>query len=160
MINDDTNEELKCVICGSVEIYECGHMVACFDNTYCEVESGALYGRDDDFRSEIQNAFLGFLKSKSEIKWANFDLQELWRQAQADLCEQGDDFILEGTNLSGFFVYLFKSSGAIDPGSAAHYGALPGTSYDYSFLYAKSPNAVIKKAMKKLKTILSAPDKL
>ena len=42
MSDGDTGEELKCVICGSVEWYECGHLVACYDHTYCEVDGGAL----------------------------------------------------------------------------------------------------------------------
>ena len=77
---EDTDEEPKCVICGSSD--DCGHMVACIDHTYLDCDGGALYERTWDFRSEIETAFLDALKSGQEKNWQNSDLEQMWDWAR------------------------------------------------------------------------------
>ena len=48
-INEDTGEEISCNICGATEYWDCGHLVASLDRSFCECQGGELYDRIPSF---------------------------------------------------------------------------------------------------------------
>jgi hypothetical protein len=57
MHNEDTDQEPTCSICGTSEYLDCGHLVANIDKTFRECLDGAMYDRDWEFRSLIEDTF-------------------------------------------------------------------------------------------------------
>ena len=152
MIDENTGEEPKCVICGSID--ECSHLLASIDHTFLECDSGALYDQDIEFRLEIEAVFLKNLMSGTKTKWENNELEELWGQAQTDFNNEGKDLMLDGYIFYRFLCGLLENAGAINhPGSIAVYGG-PGMSSAITLLYAEQPDRIIAKAMKNLKSTL------
>jgi hypothetical protein len=152
MYDENTREEPRCVICGSVE--DCGHLVACIDHTWILCDSGALYERDWEFRSEIETAFLKLLETGKKTTWQHSEVEELWSQARADYDAATEDLMLDGYVFFRLMVELLRGAGAIDyPGPVVDDGP-PGFSCSYSLLYADTPNVVVDKALKNLRSIL------
>ncbi len=153
MIDEDTGEEPKCVLCGPVE--HCRHLVACIDHTFSECNNGALYERDWEFRSEIETEFLKLLKTGSKTTWQHSEVEELWSQAQADYDVATEDLMLDSDVFFRLMAELLIGAGAINyPGPVVHYAAFPGGSSSYSLLYADAPKVVVDKALKNLRSIL------
>ena len=66
MFVEDSGEDPKCLICGSLE--ECEHLVANIDHTFLENWGGAFEDRESEFRSEIEVVFLKLLKTGTLLK--------------------------------------------------------------------------------------------
>jgi len=153
MIDEDTGEEPRCVICNSSEA--CEHFLACIDRTFGEIEGGALYDSSDAFRSAIENAFLKVLKSGVERKWKDYKIKEMWDEVRAEYTAEDEFVMLDDNAFCALLLELLRDSGAINySGQAASYGG-PGMSSAYSLLYADKPDDVITKALEKLKTMLA-----
>tara|TARA_Y100001968_G_scaffold245982_1_gene230157 strand:+ start:1101 stop:1580 length:480 start_codon:yes stop_codon:yes gene_type:complete len=153
VVNEDTGEEAKCVICGSVEI--CEHCVACIDRTFLECEGGEMFDRHYEFSSAIEDAFKTALKSELEINWENGFLQELWneRREYNDPETEEIEIELDGHVFWRLVVELLEKAGAINPeGFVCHGG--PGMTSSYSLLYAEKPGTIVDKALANLKTAL------
>lgn len=152
MIVEDTDEEPRCVICGSDE--ECAHLVANIDRTFLECYCGVFLDWEHTFRSEIQEVFLKLLRSGKEKKWRHDDLEQMWGQASNNYPAEGDDLMLDGYAFYRFVVELLEGAGAIDhPGSVVDDGG-PGMTSSVSLLYSKRPKTVVKLAFKNLRILL------
>jgi hypothetical protein len=155
MHDEDTGEEPRCVICGSLD--DCEHLVACIDRTFGECEGGALYYRDGEFWSKIEMAFIVALKSGIEKKWHRGELEELWDYARNENDVEEKYVGLDKFAFIRLLVELLEDAGAIRrPGAWVTDGG-PGMSSSYSLLYAEKPNAVIGEALKGLRAILIEP---
>jgi hypothetical protein len=153
MYVEDTDEEPKCLICGSME--ECGHLVAVIDRSFLECRCGEFSDREHSFRSEIEEVFLDALKSKKSRKWSHEDIEQMWCQACEDYATEGEDFMLDGYAFYRFIVELLEDAGAIDhPGQVVDGGG-PGMTSSVSLLYADRPNVVVDEALKNLKSMLN-----
>ena len=153
MLVEDTGEEPKCLICGSLE--ECEHLVASIDHTFSEIYGSALEDRDSDFRSEIEGVFLKQLKTGTKMQWQNADIEQMWQQACEDYTAETEDLMLDGYAFYRFLAELLVGAGADKhPGSVIDPGG-PGMTSSVSLLYAENPSAVVDKALKTLQAMLS-----
>jgi len=154
MYVEDADGGPKCVICGSEE--ECKHLVANIDRTYLECYCGAFCETEYKFRDEIEDTFLKLLKSGKSKKWKHDDITQMWDQAGKDFTTEGEDFMLDGYAFYRFAVELLEDAGAIDhPGHVVDDCGIPGMTSSVSLLYADKPKAVVGKALKNLKSMLT-----
>lgn len=150
---EDSDEEVRCVICGSDE--PCRHIVADIDRTYCEVHHGALYERDDEFRSKIEDDFLRHIKAGTSPTWRREHLNELWKTGKDEYDAEWEHVPLDGLVFYPFVIELLEEAGAIDfPGSIVDPGG-PGMTSAVSLLYAEEPTEVVNLALEKLGTALT-----
>lgn len=152
MYVEETDEEPKCVICGSED--ECKHLVANIDHTFLECYCGAFYEQEHDFRNEIESTFLVLLKSGKSRKWKHDDITQMWDEACKDFNTEGEDFMLDGYAFYRFAVELLEGAGAIDHPGQVIDGGGPGMTSSVSLLYSKRPKAVVKLAFKSLRILL------
>lgn len=94
MIDENTGEEPKCLICGSPE--DCSHLVADIDRTFGECNGGALFDMEQKFRLEIATKFLKLLEVEANPEWQNHEIEELWQKAQAEYDPDDEYVMLDG----------------------------------------------------------------
>ena len=153
MIDENTGEEPRCLLCGSSD--GCEHIVADIDLTFNDCCSGALYNRLFEFRSLIHDRFLAILKERNPPAWQNDNLAELWRRAKEDYDGNDDAFQLDGYLFYSILIGLLIGAGAIEhPGSIVDYGG-PGMTSSVSLLFADEPEIVVDQALEKLKQIFA-----
>jgi hypothetical protein len=153
MYVEDSDEQPKCVICGSED--ECTHLVADIDRTFLECWGGAFNERETEFREAIETAFLKLLNSKNSRKWSHDDIEQMWRQACEDYITEGGDFTLDGYAFYRLVVELLVSAGAVDPPGQVIDDGGPGMTSSVSLLYADKPDNVTDKALNSLKALLN-----
>ena len=146
-INEDTGEEVACPICGALEYWDCGHLVASLDRSFCECQGGELYDRMSEFSSILESAFLPHLKQGSAPDIKGLDLEELWKVARQNFDPNYDDVDLDGFIFQRVVIELLREAGAYYlPGSLMDPGG-PGMTSSISVLFAEEPARVIEKAI-------------
>ncbi len=150
-INEDTGEDVVCPVCDATEFWDCGHLVASFDLSFCECQGGLFYEHMHQFSSLIEGAFLIHLQNGSEPSF-NYDaLPELWDEAKNTFEPGDEDYVdLDGDILQRFLIELLEEAGAFEaPGSLMDPGG-PGMTSSMSLLFSESPSEAIRKALHKL----------
>lgn len=153
-IDEDTGESVVCPLCNATEYWNCGHLVASLDRSFCECDGGAIYSRQQELSAIIEGAFLSHMKNGSEPS-LNFDaFPELWQEAKSNY-EPADGYVfLDGCILQRILIELLEEEGAYEaPGSLVATGG-PGMSSSMSLLFAENPSEVIEQALQRLSTEL------
>jgi hypothetical protein len=125
-----------------------------------QCEGGALFGRHNEFATEIESAFLKVLRSGAEAKWQDppveyFIIEELWNAAHAEYDGENSFVRLNKSIFWSFMIQLLEETGAESyPGRVEFQGG-PGMSSEISILYADEPDAVIDEALRSLRSLLS-----
>lgn len=101
IVDEDTGEDIICPICDMPDYWECGHLVASFDKTFCECQGGEIYGRFKEFTSIVENVFLSHLKNSSELKVEGLAIGELWASAEASFDPTTSTYTWMGTSSRG-----------------------------------------------------------
>jgi hypothetical protein len=145
-INEDTGEDVVCPICGVPEYWECGHLVASIDRTFCECQAGALFDQAGKFSSLIESTFIRFLKADEEPVFKNWALEELWEAARDNFVREEDYIEVDKCLLLNFFTEILEDAGAYDlPGSLMDPGG-PGMTSSISILFDEKPVDVVEEA--------------
>ena len=150
-INDDTGEDVVCPVCEASELWDCGHLVASFDRSFCECQGGLFYEHMHQFCSLIEGAFLVHLRNGSEPS-LNYDaLPELWDEAKNNFEPGDEDYVdLDGDILQRFLIELLEEAGAFEAAGSLMDPGGPGMTSSMSLLFSDNPTEVIRKALQKL----------
>ncbi len=155
-IDEDTGEEVVCPICGAAEYWDCGHLVAEFDRTFCECLGGKIHNREGEFSSTIEAVFLSHLQNGSEPDFKYQELSELWEEAKKTH-EPGEDYAdLDGYILQRLMIELLEEAGAIEPPGYLMDPGGPGMTSSMSLLFAENPSLVVEQAHKRISYELKA----
>lgn len=154
--NEDTGEEVVCLICQASEFWECGHLVGSFDLSFGECAGGEIYERFQEFIVLVEDNFRRHLIAGSDPKLNSHWLMDLWSEAFNNFDPDEIDYVhIDHDIFIGFVVELLEEAGAIiDPGPTIDPGG-PGMTSAMSLLFSKTPADVIDKAIEMLSKILS-----
>jgi len=145
--DEDTGEEPRCHICDSTE--NCSHIVAIIAITFGRCRGGALYGRDKEFFSLIEDVFEKHFRAGSEPDFGDLALNELWRETE--FIEDGENILVDLISGGWFFlISLLEEEGAIQPVTTIIDSGPPGYSSAMAYLYDDDPSATVDAAKKTL----------
>jgi hypothetical protein len=147
-IDEDTGENVVCPICDAQEYWECGHLVAKFDRTFCECQGGVFYGQMGKFSSLIEGVFLRFLKADDEPVFKSGILEELWDAARLSYVPEEGYVGLDSDILLTFLIELLEDEGAFSPSGSLMDPGGPGMTSSISILFDDKPTDVIESAFK------------
>lgn len=149
-IIEETGQQPTCPVCQSSDYWDCGHLVASFDRSFCECQGGELYKRMPEFSNLVENAFLSHLTKKAVPSVGEWELDELWKTAHESF-ESDEEYIeLDGDIFQRVLIQLLEDSGAFElPERLMDLGG-PGMTSSMSLLFAEEPAKVIELAVKKL----------
>lgn len=145
-IDEDTGERVVCPICDNPEYWECGHLVANFDLTFCECNGGEIYDLMRNFRNLIEGAVLRHLQEGSEPSHWGEGSDELWEYAKENYSD-GEDWVeINDAAVQRLIIDRLTEAGAFElPGSLADLGG-PGMSSSVALLFGESPKQVVQQA--------------
>ncbi|MDC1213879.1 hypothetical protein N8000_05330 [Rhodospirillales bacterium] len=154
MFNEDTGEDVVCLVCGADD--DCGHIVADIDRTFSRCSGGEFLERDREFRELIKTAFMERAANKEHTAWSEYYLEELWQKSEV---VDGMERHLIELHDNAFFDLLdelFLAEGAEKPdGSVIDEGG-PGFTSAVSIYYGEEPKEIIDGAFDVLKKMLNA----
>ena len=158
-INEDTGEDVTCPLCQSPEYWECGHLVASLDRTFCECDGGELFDREHEFREVVEMAFRAHFKAGStSSNLPSGALRELWETLSPQSFEEaveGDGLELDGFVFQRVLIEALEDAGVIEPKGQLCDPGGPGMTSSVSLLFAKRPQDCIKKALALLRLQLA-----
>lgn len=160
MIEDeDTGEAAKCVICGSEEYWECGHLVAEFDLSFNQCNGGSFCNRAEEFAELIESAFIEFIKKGIEPNFGKSnDAQqwcELWKHAKKDFDDVEDYIYIDGDISAQIFIEMLENCGASSLGGMLLEDGGPGMTSVVKLLFEDEPESAVNLALAELTDILS-----
>ncbi|WBQ13034.1 hypothetical protein L2D00_14460 [Hyphomonadaceae bacterium BL14] len=154
-IYEDSREKVTCLICDADDYWNCGHLVASFDQSFCDCYGGEAHDHLSDFSSTIEEAFLTHLRNGGEPSFNNATIDALWEGARRN-SEPDEDFVdLDGYIFQRLLIELLEGAGAQQPpGSLIDPGG-PGMTSSMSLLFAEEPPKVVAVALQGLSDELS-----
>ena len=154
-IREDTGEDVLCPICATSEYWECGHLVAGFDKTFCECFGGEIFDRQHEFKVLVEEAFLPHLRAGTSPALSASGLKELWQTAELQSFEDEPCVALDGYVFQQVLIETLRASGAIKPeGSLIDPGG-PGMTSAVSLLFSEDPQDCLETAMASLRVHLA-----
>lgn len=111
MIYENGKIEVTCNICGREDYWDCGHLVAALDMTYCEVVGGDLYTQMNRFLTEIEKHFSNHLKQKTKPK-NNYTATRLFENSLEESEDAESGFSISVYGLMDFIDELLLEAGA------------------------------------------------
>ena len=146
-IHEDTGEEVVCPICDATEYWECGHLVASLDRSFCDCYGGALYDHYGDFSSMIEEALLPQMSEKSSPRFENADLEQIWEHANETFNPEDDYIDLDRYALQRLLISLLEETGACEPPGSLIVPGGPGMTSSMVLLFADEPENVVKETL-------------
>lgn len=138
-INEDTGEDVTCPLCKAPEYWECGHLVAGLDRSFCECFGGALFDREPEFRETVEEFFRAHLKAGTSPSIPSGELSELWETVSLQAFEEGESLDLDGFVFQRVLIEVLEDAGGFElEGSLIDSGG-PGMTSSVSLLFAERP---------------------
>jgi len=149
-INADTGEDVVCPICNAAEYWDCGHLVASLDRSFGECQGGALFDRQTECSSLVEDAFLPHLQKGTEPSLGYSSLVELWEAAKGDFTSGDEDVCLDGDIWQRVLIEYLEDAGAVDLPEPLMDPGAPGMTSSMSLLFAETPPEVVETAYQQL----------
>lgn len=154
MWNEDTGEEVKCIICGKG--YECEHLLALFDQTFGDCKQGYACDHLNEFEGVITSQFI---KALSEGKgndhdWGDDGINEIWSDSILNCDLENSDLDFERGLLFRLIIEMFEQCGGNEYPGLIDDGGGPGNSSSVKLFFADNPKEVLEGAHGALKSKL------
>lgn len=141
--DEATGSDAACLICGSVEWWDCGHLLASIDGDYAECSGGVLYG-DDRFQELFANFFVGQLARDPKVTFANPIIEEMWQDWKMQGLDPPEERSCDPYILVRLLTEAFEKNGADWDRYVIEGG--PGMTQQFANFCAEKPAAVLEKA--------------
>ncbi|MFM9816921.1 UNVERIFIED_CONTAM: hypothetical protein K0B97_03125 [Spiribacter pallidus] len=149
MINENTGEDPKCPICNASEFWECGHLIADIDVTFCEMHSGILKSRARAFQDIMERRLTLELEGAQAIDFSDEQLDQHWRDA-VELNIGNEDFpIISGGFFYSWLIIRLEDAGAIDADGPVIDEGGPGFSSELRLLFSDDPEELVEAVLQK-----------
>jgi hypothetical protein len=145
-INEDTGEDVVCPVCKALEYWECGHLVAGFDRSFCECFGGEFFDQQHTFRGIIEKSFLSHHTAGSSPSFSSRDLKALWETARLNASDGEVEIALDSFVFQRVLIEALSEAGAIEPEGSLIMPGGPGMTSSVSLLFSESPQACIETA--------------
>ena len=151
MMDEDAIEGAICPICGAVEFWECGHLIADIDITFCEVNSGELLSDQHKFAHLMEDRLRRDLRSYQSMTFLDERLDQHWKDAVRKIKRDSDYIEVSDKFFCSWLIFRLLEAGAIDAnGPVVNFGP-PGFSSEMRRLFSDNPERIIGVVLQRAK---------
>lgn len=149
MRDEDSNEKIKCMFCGSTD--DCEHLLAILDRSFNECCGGYLLNYYYQFQYIVEKAFSDIEKNCPNLKpsWDNYFISELWNKKMHDMPLSNYPVSVDEYILSRLIKELLTECGGYEYMGpiAGENEDIPGFSSALTIIYAENPKSVYENAL-------------
>jgi hypothetical protein len=144
MFNEDTGEEPKCPVCGASKFWECGHLLADFDITFCEVYTGSVMHHIDAIEELASSRLKYELRTGDRKIFDDEELQSRWNDSIYLNRNSKEDAHIDYGFLISWCIITLAIADAVDADGPIINDGPPGFSSHIRLLFAKDADATAK----------------
>jgi hypothetical protein len=149
MINENTGEAPKCPICSASKFWECGHLIADIDATFCEMHSGCLTSRESEFMRLMETRLQAELEDGRAMNFSDERLDEHWKDTVENNQRCSDPPEVLGGFFYSWLIIRLLDAGAIDADGPIIDEGPPGFSSEMRLLFADDPEELVDAVLQK-----------
>ena len=138
---EDDAPDICCLICGSRDYGDCGHLLVAIDQDYAECQGGVLYD-DDSFQQLFETFFLVQAAANPRVRYPDPLVDELWQHWNSQNTEMPEDRSCDRYILSRLLMDAFERNGASSSYHVIEMG--PGMTQQFVNVFARDPAEIVE----------------